>query len=42
MGNDCLARFGALSDLDTLVTDAGLDDDMVDDIEALGVRVVRA
>jgi DeoR family transcriptional regulator, fructose operon transcriptional repressor len=42
MGNDCLARFGALSDLDTLITDAGLDDDMVDDIETLGVRVVRA
>jgi DeoR family fructose operon transcriptional repressor len=42
MGNDCLARFGTLSDLDTLITDAGLDDDMVDDIETLGVRVVRA
>lgn len=42
MGNDCLARFGVLSDLDTLITDTGLDDGIVSDIEATGVRVVRA
>lgn len=42
MGNDYLARFGALSDLDTLITDAGQDDELVSDIEASGVRVVRA
>jgi DeoR family fructose operon transcriptional repressor len=42
MGNDCLARFGALADLDTLITDTGLDDEIVSDIEANDVRVVRA
>lgn len=42
MGNDYLARFGVLSDLDTLITDAGQDDELVSDIEASGVRVVHA
>jgi DeoR family fructose operon transcriptional repressor len=42
MGNDCLARFGALSDVDTLITDASLADDLLVDIETTGVRVVRA
>jgi len=42
MGNDCLARFGALSDVDTLITDVSLADDLLVDIETTGVRVVRA
>jgi DeoR family transcriptional regulator, fructose operon transcriptional repressor len=42
IGNDYLARFGTLADLDLLITDAGLDDDLVTDVEATGLRVVRA
>jgi DeoR family transcriptional regulator, fructose operon transcriptional repressor len=42
IGNDYLARFGSLSDLDLLITDTGLNDDLVTDVEAAGVRVVRA
>ncbi|WP_213453685.1 DeoR/GlpR family DNA-binding transcription regulator [Rhizomonospora bruguierae] len=42
IGNDYLARFGDLADVDTLVTDAGLDDGLADEVEAAGVRVVRA
>ncbi|MEV4535091.1 DeoR/GlpR family DNA-binding transcription regulator [Asanoa sp. NPDC049518] len=42
IGNDYLARFGTLSDLDVLITDSGLDDELAVDVEAAGVRVVRA
>jgi DeoR family transcriptional regulator, fructose operon transcriptional repressor len=42
IGNDYLARFGSLSDVDVLVTDAGLDDDLALDLETAGLRVVRA
>jgi DeoR family fructose operon transcriptional repressor len=42
IGNDYLARFGTLADIDLLITDAGLDDDLVADVEAAGLRVVRA
>jgi DeoR family transcriptional regulator, fructose operon transcriptional repressor len=42
IGNDYLARFGTLADLDLLITDAGLDDELVTDVEAAGLRVVRA
>jgi DeoR family transcriptional regulator, fructose operon transcriptional repressor len=42
IGNDYLARFGSLSDVDLLITDAGLNDELVSDVEAEGVRVVRA
>src|SRR6266508_1585619 len=42
IGNDYLARFGALTDLDLLITDSGLDDDLAAEVEAAGVRVVRA
>jgi DeoR family transcriptional regulator, fructose operon transcriptional repressor len=42
IGNDYLARFGTLADLDLLITDAGLDDDLVTDVEAAGLRVVRS
>jgi DeoR family fructose operon transcriptional repressor len=42
IGNDYLARFGSLTDLDLLITDTGLNDDLVLEVEAEGVRVVRA
>lgn len=42
IGNDYLSRFGSLSDVDLLITDSGLNDDLVSDVEAEGVRVVRA
>jgi DeoR family fructose operon transcriptional repressor len=42
IGNDYLARFGTLDDLDVLITDTGLDEDLAGDVEAAGVRVVRA
>lgn len=42
VGNDYLARFGALADIDVLVTDTGLDDGLCAEIEAAGPRVVRA
>src|SRR5262245_2170893 len=42
IGNDYLARFGSLSDLDLLITDTGLNNDLVEDVEAAGVRVIRA
>jgi DeoR family transcriptional regulator, fructose operon transcriptional repressor len=42
IGNDYLSRFGQLSDVDLLITDSGLNDDLVSDVEAEGVRVIRA
>ncbi|WP_326558444.1 DeoR/GlpR family DNA-binding transcription regulator [Micromonospora sp. NBC_01796] len=42
IGNDYLARFGTLADLDLLITDSRLDEELADDVEAVGVRVVRA
>lgn len=42
IGNDYLARFGSLPDVDTLISDTGLNDELVSDVEAVGVRVVRA
>jgi len=42
IGNDYLAKFGSLSDIDLLITDTGLNDDLVADVEAEGVRVIRA
>lgn len=42
IGNDYLARFGTLDDLDLLITDAGLDNELVTEVEATGLRVVRA
>lgn len=42
IGNDYLARFGTLADLDLLITDTGLDEELCSDIETTGVRVVRA
>ncbi len=42
IGNDYFARFGSVTDLDLLITDTGLNDDLAEDLEAVGVRVVRA
>ncbi|GAA3296490.1 MULTISPECIES: DeoR/GlpR family DNA-binding transcription regulator [Dactylosporangium] len=42
LGNDYLARFGELADVDTLITDTRADTDLVGDIEATGIRVMRA
>lgn len=42
IGNDYLARFGALDELDLLITDTGVDDELASDVESAGVRVVRA
>ncbi|WP_372408200.1 DeoR/GlpR family DNA-binding transcription regulator [Streptomyces luteireticuli] len=41
-GKQHFARFGDLSDVDLLVTDAGLDDDAVRAVERAGTAVVRA
>ncbi len=42
VGNDCLARFGSLTDVDVLITDTGLDTDRTDELATEGTRVVRA
>lgn len=42
VGSDCFARFGALDDVDTFVTDDGLDVTVASDIQAAGPRVVLA
>jgi DeoR family transcriptional regulator, fructose operon transcriptional repressor len=42
VGNDSLARFGSLSEVDLLITDAGLDDGAAAAIGLAGPRVLRA
>jgi DeoR family fructose operon transcriptional repressor len=42
IGNDYLARFGTIADLDLLITDSRLDEELADEVEGAGVRVVRA
>ena len=42
VGNDCMARFGDLDDVDLFVTDTGLDEETAADFGSAGVRVVRA
>lgn len=42
VGVDHLARFGDLADVDTLITDSGLDERTAAEIEGAGPRVVRA
>jgi len=42
VGNDCMARFGGLTDLDLFITDAGLDEETAGEFGAAGVRVLRA
>jgi DeoR family transcriptional regulator, fructose operon transcriptional repressor len=41
-GSDYFARFAAITDIDTLVTDSALDGDLVEDFERIGLRVVSA
>ena len=41
-GNDYFARFARLSDVDTLITDDGLDGELVEGLENNGVRVVTS
>ena len=40
VGNDHFARFGGLDDVDTFITDTGVDKQVAGDIEAAGPRVV--
>ena len=42
LGSDHFARFGRLEEVDTLVTDASADADLLDDLRAAGPRVVLA
>jgi DeoR family fructose operon transcriptional repressor len=42
VGNDCFARFADLDEVDTLVTDEGLDLELAADLQAAGPRVVLA
>lgn len=41
-GNDCFARFGELDEVDTLISDEGLDISLAADLQAAGPRVVLA
>ncbi|GAA1193758.1 DeoR/GlpR family DNA-binding transcription regulator [Prauserella alba] len=41
-GNDCLARFGDLSEADVIVTDSGLDPELGERLAAAGPEVVRS
>jgi DeoR family fructose operon transcriptional repressor len=41
-GNDYFARFAELSDVDTFITDEGLDGELAEDFERSGMRVIRA
>lgn len=42
VGSDYLARFADLGDIDTFITDAGLDERTAAEIESQGPRVIRA
>jgi DeoR family fructose operon transcriptional repressor len=42
VGNDCFARFGDLEEVDTLISDGGLNLDLAADLQAAGPRVVLA
>ncbi|UMP07014.1 DeoR/GlpR family DNA-binding transcription regulator [Amycolatopsis sp. EV170708-02-1] len=42
VGNDYFARFGNLSEVDTFITDTGIDAQAAAEIKAAGTRVVRA
>ena len=42
IGNDYLARFGTLADLDLLITDSGLAEELAVEMESTGLRLVRA
>jgi DeoR family fructose operon transcriptional repressor len=42
VGNDYFARFGALTDIDVLISDAGLNESVAADLIQAGPRVVLA
>jgi DeoR family fructose operon transcriptional repressor len=42
IGQDHLSRFAALDEIDTLITDSGLDGQVADELRALGPRVLLA
>jgi DeoR family fructose operon transcriptional repressor len=42
VGNDTLCRFADVGDIDVFVTDAGLEDQLAEELEAAGLAVVRA
>jgi DeoR family fructose operon transcriptional repressor len=42
VGNDYLARFGTIDDVDLLITDSGLDSAAADELELRGLRLVLA
>lgn len=42
VGNDHLVRFAAIDEVDTLVTDGGLDVELAADLEAADLRVIRS
>jgi DeoR family fructose operon transcriptional repressor len=42
IGNDHLARFASVAEVDLLITDTGLDDDVTEELEQAGLQVVRA
>jgi DeoR family transcriptional regulator, fructose operon transcriptional repressor len=42
LGDDHMARFGDLDEIDALITDTGADEDMVDRVRSAGPRVVLA
>jgi DeoR family fructose operon transcriptional repressor len=42
IGNDHLARFASVAEIDLLITDTGLDDDVTEELEQAGLQVVRA
>jgi DeoR family fructose operon transcriptional repressor len=42
VGNDYLARFGTIDDIDLFITDSGLDPTTADELEHQGLRLVRA
>jgi DeoR family fructose operon transcriptional repressor len=40
VGNDCLARFASLDDIDVIITDTGIDPDDADDLRGGGPKLV--
>jgi DeoR family transcriptional regulator, fructose operon transcriptional repressor len=42
VGNDCMARFASLDDIDIVITDTGLDEETAESFTRAGTRVVRA
>jgi DeoR family fructose operon transcriptional repressor len=41
-GNDYFARFAQLADVDTLITDAGVEEELIEGLENSGIRVVTS